>query len=468
MSQQFINRNYELNFLKERIRSSIAEFIVIYGRRRVGKTALSLEFLKNRPGVFYLCSKEGDTENIRNFSIELSKLLNDDSFKDIVFRDWFTLFSTFINHINFQNKSDKLVIVIDEFPFLIYSNKEISSIFQRIWELLLKKSNIMLILLGSQVSVMESEVLNIKSPLYGRRTGQLLIPMLNFTEIKHFFPNYSIIELMQTWFILGGIPEYLLKFSQEKTVFENIKKNILNKGTYLYREPEVILNEELREPRNYFLILKSISLGSTTSGEISNNTGLDKSMVSKYLYVLENLKIIQGLLPVTASSKSRRQLYYIMDPYLNFWFKFVHRYRTDLEALRINEILKIIKKNFDSYSGHMFEKLVLHLIESKIMLENISFTRIGKWWHKDKEIDIVALNEDSKEILFCECKWSEKVNGEKTIKELLEKTPYVEWFNDERKESYCVFAKSFSRKITKFDNKKVYCFDLEDIEKLLE
>lgn len=465
MSQQkFVDREEEIEFLEEMYRSKKAEFIVIYGRRRVGKTELILNFLTSKKGIYFLASTEGDRENIRDFSSRVAKFINDESFSKLEFTDWYSIFETLFKHTSFDEilKQGKVILIIDEFPFLIYSNKAIPSIFQKIWELIIKKKNVMLILSGSAVSVMESQVLGYKSPLYGRRTAQWQLQPLDFFCMKEFLPNYKMEELAQVWFVVGGIPEYILKFNPKLSFWENVLENVIKKGAYLYREAEVLLNEEFREPKNYKLIFKAIALGNHTLGEICNYTGLDKSMVSKYLDTLSKLHIIKEEIPVTASAKFKKRLYFLVDPYFNFWFRYVYYNKIELEANMQKEVLELIKKDFPEYCGGMFEILVEELIMKKHFFRDVSFSKIGRWWYKDKEIDIVALNEGAGEIFFAECKWQEKVKAEKILAELKEKARFVDWHKDERKEYYAIFAKSFKEKIKQPD---LSLFDLKDLEK---
>ncbi len=450
MSQQkFVDRKEELGFLEERYKTDSSEFVVLYGRRRVGKTELLLKFLENKKGVYLLASTEGDRQNIKDFSKAVGRFIGDENLGAIEFDSWQSFFEALFKHKAFDAmlKKEKIAIIIDEFPFLIQSNKDIPSIFHKIWELIMKRENIMLVLSGSSVAVMESEVLDKKSPLYGRRTGQWQLQPLHFSCLKEFLP-YSLEELAMVWFVTGGIPAYLPKFSPKLSFWENVQNAVLKKGTYLYTEAELLLNDEFREPKNYKLIFKAIALGSNTLGEICNNTGLDKSMVSKYLDVLKSLHIVREEIPVTASRKFKKRLYLISDPYFNFWFRYVYPNKIDLEAGRSEEITALVKKDFSDYAGHMFEVLVDDLIRTKYVLKQFSFSEIGRWWHGGEEIDIVALNEDTKDIIFVECKWQNlsQKDAEKLICALKEKSKYVDWNNEKRKEYFAIFAKRIEGK----------------------
>ena len=466
MSQQnFINRKTELQFLETRYKTKSSEFIVIYGRRRVGKTELMLKFLENKKGMYFLASTEGDRQNIKDFSKIVGKIIDDDNFSKLEFSGWHSLFETLFKHKTFCEliEHKKFIIVIDEFPFLIQSNKATPSIFQKIWELLMKNENIMLMLSGSAVSVMESKVLGHKSPLYGRRTGQWQVQALDFKHVKDFLP-YNTEDLINTWFVVGGIPEYLLKFDADLTFWENVLENVITKGTYLFEEADFILNEEFREPKNYKLIFKGIALGYNTLGEICNYTGLDKSMVSKYLSVLCRMRILRDEMPVTASSKFKRRLYFMEEPYFNFWFRYVYPNRIDLEANRNEQVLELIKKDFSRYSGHMFEILVVELMIKGTILSDYSFSKIGRWWHKDAEIDIVGLNETTGVIHFVECKWTDLNKGEalQVLNELQVKSDQVQWNNDAREEFFVLVARSVEGKES-IRKMGVFVFDMEDL-----
>ncbi|NOQ38523.1 AAA family ATPase [archaeon] len=462
--QNFIDRKKEIEYLNNRYRTGQPEFIVLYGRRRVGKTELMLKFMKEKPGIYFLASREGDRQNIKMFAGLMADILEDEMFEKVVFPDWYSLFIAFFNHNQFKEitKKDKFVIVIDEFPFLMNSNTAISSIFQKLWELNMKEENIMLILSGSSVSVMESEVLAYRSPLYGRRTGQWHISPLKFGYLKEFLP-YSKEDLASIWFIVGGIPGYLIRFDREIPLWDNILHNMVEKGSYLLREADFILNEEFREPKNYKLIFNAIAQGSTTIGEICNATGLDKGMVSKYVFVLNRMHIIKEEIPVTASYKFKRRHYIIEDPYLNFWFRYIYPNRIHIEAGKEKEVVDTIKKEFQTYSGHMFEYLVNDILHSKCLDAGFNFTKIGRWWHKDKEIDIVALNENSKDILFLECKWKclTKKQAENILRELKIKAESVDWNTGKRKEHFGITAKKIEGK-EELKKKGYAVFDLDD------
>ncbi len=455
-SQHFVNRISELNALKEEYSKKRSSLVVIYGRRRIGKTALILKFIKDKPGIYYVATEENEKENLKRFFNQIKKYFNIDT--NIIINDWIDIFRLLINYLKLKHETKKFVIVIDEFPYLIKSNPATGSLFQKIWDEILEKENIMLILCGSYFSIMEQEVLNYKSPLYGRRTLNIHLKPLEFNYLYEFFPNYSFEDIINVWFVLGGIPKYLLEFNPKLSFWRNVKENILNRWSFLYNEIPFLLRDEFKEPKNYFAILKNISIGFNEFGKIANATGLDKSMLSKYLETLKNIGIIKEILPITATLRSKGRLYFLSDNYMSFWFRYIYTNIIDLEQEKQEDVLKKIKESFSQYAGRLFEDLIEWFIK-----KYFSYQKIGKWWHKDKEIDVVAINESRNEILFAECKWKSNINAKKVLKELKEKTKFVQWNNENRKEKYAIFAKSFR---TKTDEAE--CMDLKEMERRIK
>ncbi|HIQ49588.1 MAG TPA: ATP-binding protein, partial [Nanoarchaeota archaeon] len=460
---RFIDRKEELNFLERKYKSNEAELLILYGRRRIGKTELLLEFLKNKKGIYFLGRLEAREQTIRRFNNILAEFFKDFELIKNPLNTWDSLFDYIA-----EKAKEKIIVVFDEFPLIIEKFPEIISILQDKWDNKLKHSKIKLILCGSSIGMMEKYTLSYKSPLYGRRTGQWMVDKIQIKYLPEFFPSYSLEDLILVFSCLDTIPGYLVKFDPNKNVWENIKEKILTKGEFLYEEVEILLREEFRDLSNYLTILSAIASGANKFNEIHNLTLLDKSLLSKYLYVLEELKIIEREYPIIVSAKKQIKrkgfLYILKDNFFDFWLRYVYTNKQELERGEVDLVLEKIKKEINSYIGRKFEYFVKEfLIETKIF----PFTKIGKWWHKDKEIDIVALNEQSKEILFAECKWQNKVNAKKICKELAEKSQYVQWHNEQRKESFAIFAKSFSKKITEFQGRKVYCFDLKDLEKMI-
>ncbi|MCK4429367.1 MAG: ATP-binding protein [Candidatus Aenigmarchaeota archaeon] len=456
--QQFVNRNREIGFLEELYKENKSNLVILYGRRRVGKTELMTHFIKNKPGIYFLADSRTDISNLKELQREMGNYLDNELFKKAKIEDWFELFTEFT-----KLEKKKVIICIDEFPYLIDSNKAIPSVFQKIWDLILSKTNVFLILCGSSISMMEKHALNYKSPLYGRRTGQWKLQPMKFRHLSSFLSSYSKEDLVKVYSLTDGIPLYILELNQKLNFFDNLREKVFKPGRFLYQESEILLKQEFREPANYFSILNSIAYGRNKYGEICSFTNLDKSIVSKYLDNLNLLEIIKKEFPVTQKKEIRNAGYIFKDNYINFWFRFVYPNKSEIE--RGQNILKQIKKNFNSYLGFTFEKVCKEfLIENKSNLP-FQFQKIGRWWHKDKEIDLVALNEEKKKILFVECKWKDlkEKKARKILEELKEKSKFVDWNLDNRKEFFGLVGKKVDSKTKKKLREEGYLiWDLKD------
>ena len=457
MIQHFINRESELNFLNQKYAKNSPQMIVIYGKRRIGKTELIKKFMQDKEGIYILCTNDSTKENIKEMKSRFRKLTGKEYFSDIDVSSFYDLFK----YLSQEMGNRKAVITIDEFPYLIELNRGVVSVFQKIWDELLVNNNICLIICGSSVGMMETEVLGYKSPLYGRRTGEWNVKPMMFKHIKHFFNNYNTADMFRIWAICGGMPFYLQKLDNSLTVDENIREMILKKGEILYNEPRVLLKEEFREPKVYTLILRYLSLGYNKQGEISSVTGIEKGNLSKYLSVLENLHIIEHILPL---GKRKRGIYEINDQFFRFWFRFVYPNMSDLEMGLVDEVFSQISTQLNTYYGKEFERLVTEQIHLKEIPLPFSLTEVKRWWHKDQEIDIVALNQDTKEILFVECKWKDldERDADMVLAKLQKKSGSVQWKNDSRQEYYGIVAKKIKGKKRLRENGFVV-FDLDDM-----
>ncbi len=454
----FVDREKELSKLLEISESKKAELILIYGRRRVGKSRLLVEF-KNRMKK---------TKNSLYFLADTSKNILDILSSQI--KDEFVKFTTWEDFFDFICRSKYEIIIIDEFQYLYQVNKAWPTMLQRWWEKI-KETNKKIILCGSIISTIYKISKGYGSALYGRKTYEMQITPLKFKSIKNFLKHYNFENLIKAYAIVGGIPRYLEEFDSNLDVEENIRKKIVDKNAFLYNEPTNLLFEEFRDPTQYISIILAITQGYTKFNEIATMSKIEGHKLPKYLLVLERINIIEKEVSVTEKKiKTKTTRYNIKDNFYRFWFRFIFRNKSMIELGLENEVFSTIKKELNSYIGRRFEDLCK---ESFVPAEIFTFTKVGRWWHKDKEIDIVALNEKTKQILFGECKWKSNANAKKILSELREKSKYVDWNNEKRKEYFVIFAKSFKNKKkfekeTKKRKENVFLFDLKDIEKLLK
>ncbi len=432
----FINRINELEKLNEEYHKKGSSFSIVYGRRRVGKTALISEFIKDKPHI-YLYITEGDLNSQLETFLEEIKAFVDESLRDFINFDSFERAIEFVSTLKLERK---LVLVIDEYQNLILKDRAFSSKLQQIWDLKLQKSNIHLILCGSVVSMMYSETLNYNSPLYGRRTSSFHIKPLKFKHIKEFLPNLSKLEQIQVFSSFGTIPKYLLEYDESLTFMQNVEKKILDKNSYLYSEGTFLLKDEIAEPASFFSIMKVVAEGNSKVGNIASRLGVTSSYLSKYLLKLIDLDFLEKEVPITEKNPQKSKLgrYRIKDNFLKFWFFYVYRNYSYLEIGNTQYVLKEIEKNFnDRFVSFAFEEYVKEeILENPKKYLGFVPLKIGRWWSNREEIDLVAFDEEN--IAFIECKWQNRVDKEAVKNALIQKSKQL---IGDKKATYLVFGK---------------------------
>lgn len=458
----FVGRKKELQALTRFYKKPGAQLIVIYGKRRVGKTTLIKEFIKTRPHIYFLAQQITERENLRLLGEITGSFYKDELLQKTGFHNWDLVFSYLKTRIN-----KKLVLVIDEFPYLTASSKGISSIFQKGWDEYLKDTPVFLILCGSSIGMMEEEVLSYKAPLYGRRTGQIFLKPFSFLESREFFPGLSFERCLEIFSITGGNPSYLLRIDQHLTLEQNIREYILKPEEFLYNEIEFILRQELREPRYYFTILKAIALSNNKISEITNETGIEKSRLHKYIFTLEDLGIIHKEIPVTEKNplKSRKGIYKFQDHFFHFWFRYVLPYKSNIEEGNIDYVIRKIELDFPNIIAVSYENAAKEIIKKHQDII-FPFSKTGRWWDRNEEIDVIAINEHEKKVLFTEVKWRNKTIGLSVYNNLVRKCSYVVWNTGEREEYFCLFSKSgFTNELIQLSRKEgnLYLFEIDKL-----
>jgi len=420
----FINREPELTALNQMWHSDAAEFFVLYGRRRVGKTELLTQFCKGKRSIYFLASQLKAPDQLRQLTEAARHVIDDALLQSLTFPDWESALIYFAQ----QAQQERLILVLDEFPYLCEENPALPSQIQRFWDLHGRHSKLFLILCGSQVSFMEREVLAERSPLYGRRTGQLQQLPLSYRESARFLPRYSTKEKIIAYGILGGIPAYLNQWTSEKTLEQNLKDALLTPQSYLFDEVNFLLRMELREPRTYASLLHAIAGGATRLNEISQRAGLEPTQANKYLTVLRDLKLVKRETSVTerAPQKSKKGLYRIADNYVNFWFRFVLPNRSLIESGNADVVYQQrIAPNLSQYMGTVFEDVcrqyvALHWNEKLKVVPQ----QVGAHWGSDVEIDVLTENLDGSHS-FGECKWRKAPVGENVLTHLIDNAQKV-------------------------------------------
>jgi uncharacterized protein len=436
----FLGREKELSKLNELYSSKGFQFVVMYGRRRVGKTTLLSEFAKDKLHLFYVAEEYSKDRALLDFSNQIYKLFDLEGFAP--FLGWNEAFDFVIKMAN----QERLLLIMDEYPYLVGADKSISSILQNSIDHKFLKTNIFIIICGSSMSFMEKDILSYKSPLYGRKTSELKIEPFNFFESCKFIPKYCHIDKIKTYAVLGGIPHYLKYFDDTKSIKDNILNIILNKGSILYEEPKNILKQELREPMIYNTIIEAIATGSSKMNEIVTKTKMDADKCSRYINSLIELRIIEKEHPL-GEKTTRKTIYKLSDNLFKFWYRFVFN-NIGLTEQDESEFLydSIIEFDWSDYIGqNIFEDICRQYLWKLNKMRKLPFVfiNIGRWWgnnskeKKQEEIDIIANN--GLEAIFCECKWKNEKTGIEVFENLKRRANLLSKYTPRK---YFLFSKS--------------------------
>lgn len=442
---RFVNRTLELNALEREYARREASFVVIYGRRRMGKTELISRFIENKRALYYLATEEPERQNLEGFKQIAADLLDSNLLRNASVNRWEDIFEELAKACTFEN--ERLVIIIDEFQYLGKANPAYPSIFQRIWDIILRNSNVMLIVCGSLISLMTDQVLSEESPLYGRRTAQIRLQQIPFAHYGEFFPGRSMRELVERYAVTGGVPKYIELFEDYSDIHEAITLNILDRSGFLYDEPSFLLRREVSDIGTYFALLRTIAGGAHRPNEIAQSFGIKQTSLSKYLKTLIDLDILERQVPVTETNpeKSKKALYFIKDNFLSFWFNFVLPNMSYLESGRTKAVERKIEKNFiDNHVSYVYEDVCRQRLWDYGDDGTLPFVpeRVGRWWSSHCEIDAIAIDSLEKQAVWGECKfWKGRV-GLNVLSELEKKAEAVSWKKEGRRDTFMLFSTS--------------------------
>lgn len=437
----FIGRERELNDLNEMYQQDRFQLFVLYGRRRVGKTTLLTEFCKNKDTIFYSAEQSNNKLNLEKFSNLVFEFYGETTLEP--FSSW----EKALTFIDERQKDKRLILVFDEFPYLVKKNKALLSELQHLIDHKLQKGKLFIILCGSYMGFMEKEVLGSKSPLFGRRTGQLHMKSFDYVTSLRFLDCFSDEDKLKLYGAFGGTALYLKQIQGHKDFETNIKNAFMRTTAYLYEEPLLLLRQEVQEPGIYSAIIEAIAGGYTKSNEISTKIGEETAKCIKYINTLCELGILYKETPFGEKESSRKTIYGISDFMFRFWYRYVFANRTLIETGAQEAVWKKhIEPSYNEYMGIVFEKIC----RDYLLIQNtrgnlpILFTTIGRWWgshpvhHNQIEIDLVA--KEGKDYLICECKWRNEKLDLPVLNSLREK---ADAFNKNRDNTWFIlFSKS--------------------------
>jgi AAA+ ATPase superfamily predicted ATPase len=422
----FINREAELEVLERAVGAAPPALFVLYGRRRVGKTALLRRAAEGWRHVFFTADLGSRADQLSSFTACLSQGLGEEELAGVTFPGW----EEALRFVAARARRRPLVLVLDEFQHLVAADPSLASVLQRLWDTEIQETFLSLVLCGSYVGFMEREVLGARKPLYGRRTGQLLLQPLLYRDAARFFPSWGSERRMTAASILGGIPAYLRQFDPEADLETNVLRSILGLGAPLFDEPRFLMMEQLREPQIYFSICRAIAHGGGQPNEIAQAAGLvGRGNLAAYLTTLREMRFVERRVPVSVRNpeRTRRGLYRLGDPFLRFWFRFVLPQRSSLEAGDAELVWR--RKIVPHLAQHVslaFEQACReHLRELNRRGElPAEYDRVGSWWRGGEEVDAAAVGDDGP-LLLAECKWTSRPLGRDVLLTLEAKAPAV-------------------------------------------
>ncbi|MCL2159047.1 MAG: ATP-binding protein [Oscillospiraceae bacterium] len=427
----FTGREAELKKLNEMYASEKFECAVIYGRRRIGKTTLIKEFIKGKKAIYFVAREADGAVNLAGFSSDVYALSAKELAKNSFFSSWERAFD-YIYHIS---KHERIVLAIDEYPYLAAGYRPVSSILQAHIDSQFKESKLFLIICGSSMSFMENQVLGYKSPLYGRRTAQFKILPFSFFESLPFFGAFGKSDKAILYGITGGIPEYLSKIDPAKSAEDNIIDLFLSASGHMYEEPSNLLKQELREPATYNGIIEAIAEGASRLNEIATKCQMESNKCAKYLKSLISLGIVKKEFPITETS-SKKSIYLLDDMMFRFWYRFVFPNMSGIVSGLGKSVYDFeVRENLPAYMGLVFEEICKQYLFEEAKRNALPFFpgKVGRWWgsnpkkKRQEEIDILAYRKDF--ALFGECKWTNAPVDIDVLNAMTEKTELFGYAN---------------------------------------
>lgn len=445
----FLNRERELSYLDSRYGRPGAEIAVIYGRRRVGKSALVHEWSKDKRRVFFFAQRLDSATLLRQFSQELARVdeTESEALRDFSYRDWEEAFVAMAD----LAKAQRLVVVIDEYPYLVEMAPGISTVLQKAWDMVLQHTNLFLILTGSLLNVMRRHLLAADAPLYRRHTWPFELRPLHVSDLRSFFPTRSAAELVDTFAVLGGMPHYLVSVDRTATLLKNIEQDILSPAGSLFDEPRLQLHEELRgDIENYMRILGAIAQGAHQRADVAVKSGLgDTNKIGWYLGTLVELGLVEHRQPVDRINKPKRWgTYHLRDPFFRFWHRWVLPRRNYLEIGQGQlEAIDQIRQNMAYIVAPVWEELArAHLYTATAQGQiPVQIEEVGSWWSRQAQIDIVAVNRAERRVILGEAKWQRATVTQADLEKLVNRG--LRWLEGDTywDVHYVFFAREFGR-----------------------
>ena len=461
----FVAREEELSVLQNMFSKNEFQMAVVYGRRRVGKTALLEKLSEGKQTLFFTAREQSSKANLKDFSHKIAETFE--------LPPQVSSFNTWADALSFvatsaQNRNEQLLFVFDEFPYAAATDPALPSTLQVAIDHEFLKTNMLMVLCGSNEGFMESEVLGRKSPLYGRRNAQIRLMPFDCFDAAKMLSGVAPEDLVRYYATFGGTPYYLAQIDTSLPYEENAAHLLFSKFGLLYEEPLMLLRQELREPSLYNSILDAVAYGKTKPKQIAESAGMAITSVPKYLKTLETLGIIEKIAPFGEDAhKSRKCIYRMKDPFFAFWYRFVAPNIGAIESGAGAQVAHALlcEQNLTTYEDIQFERICEQWLTRLNKCGELGFlaTNFGKWWgnnpaeHEEVDIDVIAANKQSSNIAFCECKWGNSFNETQALTTLQKRARMVKGYKNAR---YILFSKRpvSSATFEKYRNADDVCF----------
>jgi AAA+ ATPase superfamily predicted ATPase len=426
----FVGRDMELGLLDELYRRPGAQFLILYGRRRIGKTRLVIQWGREagEPYLYWMATQTSATNQLRYFSQALFQFLNPHVTVDPTFS--YISWGAALAEVGRAAATRRLIVVLDEFTYVMQADPEVPSLIQKAWDHQLQASNVFLILMGSLAGIIQRTALDYQSPLYGRATARLKLQPLSFGALAGLLPNYDPEQRVAVYTITGGVPAYVELFDDRLNVLQNLQQRIVTPANVMLTDAVFLLHEQLGEPRNYMAVIEAIAAGFHQLTDIATMSGIDRSNITKYLAVLREMGYVERQAPATIRrpEQSRQGRYVITDPYLRFYFRFLSPHLAAIEQGRVRQATSLLYDHLLDFIGtHTFEELCREWVNVTAEMGKFPFLpeRTGSFWSRTAQVDVLAINWRTKDILLGECKWGQTPAGRDVIQALLNKTSKV-------------------------------------------
>ncbi len=442
----FLNRANELSDLEARYRSSHAEFVVLWGRRRVGKTSLAWAFCQDKPHVFYFSERASADYLLRELSRALRAAAEPGATvsPDFTCPDWHTAFRQMAELAS----GERFIVVIDEFPYLAESAPGASTALQKAWDLHLAASRLFLVLTGSTLSVMSHHVLDASAPLYGRHTWALELKPLLIYDLPAFLPAYTPTQLVETYAVLGGMPGYIQQFDDRRPVLDNVARQIISLSGTLFGTARLTVFEELADPGLNFKVLEVIASGAHKPADIGRLAAIrDRHQLRRILLRLMEVGLVEARQALERDRGYDRQpAYFIADHYLRFWFRYI---KPQVRLLEMREgenlVLEEVRNQWAQIVAPAWEEIArTHLWRLSARRQfPFQLEEVGSWFSARAQLDVVGLNRSQRRVVFGEAKWRREPATVHTLEQLMERSRAWLGRDPDWEVHYALFARAF-------------------------